>query len=261
MTTREREQKLNQKTNTEFHNKSTEQSDKLHRLQQITIEQLPKYGINWTNHTLSTFTIGSISRLFYYNELYKKIIDIPGVICEFGIQWGAGLAQLINLRNMYEPHNISRKIFGFDTFEGFTSIDIKDGGFSNVGDYKTTRNYKNQLEEILTIHESFMPRAHIKKFFLIEGDASLTIDDWLLDNPYAIVSLAFFDMDVYKPTKDVLEKILPRLTKGSILVFDELNCDIFPGETTAVQEVLGFNKIKLRKTAFQPFSSYAIFGE
>jgi len=254
-------QKLKQKQNSEYHNKSSEQVVRLNRLLEISTLQLPKYGVNWTNHALCTLAISSMTRIFYYNELYKKIIDIPGVICEFGVQWGAGMAQLINLRSMYEPHNISRKIFGFDTFTGFSSLDPKDGGFSNTGDYKTISNYKEALEEILILHEASAARSNIKKFFLIEGDASITIDDWLLKNPYAIVSMALFDMDVYKPTKDVLQKILPRLTRGSVLVFDELNCDIFPGETLAVQEVLGLNNIKLRKTPFQPFSSYAVFGE
>ena len=249
------------KKKVEFHNKSEEQLSKLDRLRQISMEMMPKYGENWTNHILSTFTVISTSRVFYYNDLYKKILDVPGVICEFGVQWGAGLAQLVNLRNMYEPHNVSRKIFGFDTFEGFAAIDPKDGKYPNSGDYRTIENYKHILEEILSIHESFTPRPHIKKFSLIEGDASVTIDDWLLENPYAIISMALFDMDVYKPTKDVLSKILPRLTRGSVLVFDELNCDAFPGETVAVQEVLGLNNIKLRKTPFQTYSSYAVFGD
>jgi hypothetical protein len=250
-----------QKSDSEFHNKSSETQNHLRRLYEISHEMYGSYGVNWTNHILSTMPIGSINRLFFFNEIYKKIIDIPGVICEFGVQWGAGLAILMNLRNLYEPHNISRKIFGFDTFQGFTALDKKDGPLVQMGDYKTIDNYRQMLDEILTIHESFTPKPHIKKFALIEGDASKTIDQWLDENPYAILSLCIFDMDVYQPTKDVLIKILPRLTRGSVLVFDELNCDVLPGETLAVQEVLGLNQLKLRKTEFQPFSSYAIFGD
>ncbi len=87
----------------------------------------------------------SLSRLIYYNELYKKIIEVPGVICEFGVQWGATLAQLVNLRGIYEPFNHSRTIFGFDTFEGFPVIDKKDGNFSNVRDYAITKGYEETL--------------------------------------------------------------------------------------------------------------------
>ena len=222
---------------------------------------LPSYGNQWNLHNMVTLKRQSLSRLIYYNELYKKIIEVPGVICEFGVQWGATLAQLVNLRGIYEPFNHSRTIFGFDTFEGFPVIDKKDGNFSNVGDYAITKGYEETLGKILTLHESFSPISHVKKFELIKGDASLTIDGWLKNNPAAIVAMAIFDMDIYKPTKDVLEKLVPRLTKGSVLVFDELNCPHFPGETLALDEVIGLNKLSLRRFPHQPYCAWAVFGE
>ena len=50
---------------------------------------------------------------------------MPGCILEFGVQWGAGLPQLISLRGIYEPYNYSRHIYGFDTFEGFVNTSEK----------------------------------------------------------------------------------------------------------------------------------------
>jgi Macrocin-O-methyltransferase (TylF) len=222
---------------------------------------LPKYGHQWNIHNLVTLKRQSISRVIYYNHLYQQIIDKTGVICEFGVQWGATLAQLINLRGMYEPFNHSRKIFGFDTFEGFPTVDKSDGGFSEAGDYAVSEGYEAVLEKLLSLHESFSPIPHLKKFELIKGDATVTIDGWLERNPHAIVAMAIFDMDVYRPTKDVLQKILPRLAKGSLLVFDELNCPHFPGETKAVDEVLGINNLSLKHFPHQPWCSWAVFGE
>ena len=71
--------------------------------------------------------------------------------------------------------------------------------------------------------------------------------------------MAIFDMDIYQPTKNVLEKVIPRLTRGSLLVFDELNCPEFPGETKALNDVLSINKIALRKTIYQPYSSFCVW--
>jgi hypothetical protein len=209
---------------------------------------------------LCTLPIQSLARLFHYNELYRQILDIPGVICEFGVQWGAGLAQLLNLRNLYESHNMSRVIFGFDTFEGFQGVTKLDGSHVADGDYKSEEQYLPILEEIVAIHESFQPRPQIRRTALIKGNASETVDCWLNENSHAIISMAIFDMDIYQPTKEVLEKILPRLTRGSLLVFDELNCPEFPGETLALNEVLGINKVSLRKTPFQPYSSYCVWN-
>ena len=73
--------------------------------------------------------------------------------------------------------------------------------------------------------------------------------------------MVIFDMDIYQPTKDALESILPRLTKGSILVFDELNCRQFPGETQALQDVLSLNKLKLQHDAHQPNCAWAVWGD
>jgi hypothetical protein len=245
----------------ELTRQSSDERARNRQLLEITSSLLPSYGNQWNLHNIVTLKRQSLSRILYYNELYRKIVEIPGVICEFGVQWGATMAQLINLRGIYEPFNHSRKIFGFDTFEGFPDVDEKDGGFSAIGDYAITKHYEDTLEEILSLHESFSPIPHVKKFELVKGDASLTIGPWLDNNPYAVVAMAIFDMDVYRPTKTVLEKLVPRLTKGSILVFDELNCPHFPGETRALDEVLGINRLSLRRFPHQPFCAWAVFGE
>ena len=61
-------------------------------------------------------------------------------------------------------------------------------------------------------------------------------------HPETIVSLAIFDFDIYQPTKAALEAIKPHLFKGSVLVFDELCDDIFPGETIALREVFDLER-------------------
>ena len=111
-------------------------------------------------------------------------------------------------------------------------------------DYKTIKNFESMIEKYLNLEES---NAHIswkKKFKLVKGDASKTIFKYLKDNPHTVIGMAIFDMDVYSPTKKVLEAIKPRLYKGSILVFDELNFRPFPGETLAVMESIGLNNLK-----------------
>ena len=121
--------------------------------------------------------------------------------------------------------------------------------------------HEELLERILTLHESFTPQSNLRKFGLIKGDATVTVDTWLADNPHAIISLAIFDMDLYEPTQKVLEKILPRLVKGSVLVFDEINHPLFPGETRALDEVMGLNNLRLRKSPLHPHGAWVVYGE
>lgn len=249
------------KIGTEWSQFSHEEEESSNRLLEIFHDLLPFFGHDW--NVISTLFLRrqSVSRILYYNELYKKIVSVPGVICEFGVQWGSGLSQLMAFRGIHEPYNHTRKIYGFDTFSGFPTIDAKDGGYSEVGDYSVNSNHFNLLEEILTIQESFSPLSHIKKFDLIKGDVSHTVEPWLSENPHVIIAMAIFDMDIYKPTKDALQKILPRLTKGSILVFDELNEAVFPGEMRALDEVLGINNLQLKRDPNQPGCAWTVFGE
>ena len=234
-------------------------SERLDRLLEIHLQSLPNYGPYWHKHSMNTMRVEAASRFIYYQDLYKKIIDVPGVICEFGVQYGSTLSTLTNLRSIYEPFNYSRRIYGFDTFEGLANTTGIDGDLASDGDYAVTNGFEDTLEEILALLEAESPMAHIRKFELIKGDATKTVDTWLEENPHAIISMCIFDMDIYEPTKQVLQKIIPRLTKGSILVFDELNYDAFPGETVAVNEMLTLNKIRLQRTPLQTHCAWCVW--
>ena len=249
------------KSQGEFVQRAEGYAERLQRLNNIACKLLPLYGPYWHRHSVNTMRVEAAARFIYYHDLYKQIINVPGVICEFGVQFGATLSTLINLRSIYEPFNYSRVVYGFDTFEGLLNVSEKDGSLADDGDFAVTQGFENTLDEILTLLEADSPCNHIKKFQFIKGDAVNTVDPWLENNPHAIISMCIFDMDIYNPTKEVLRKILPRLTKGSLLVFDELNYNAFPGETTAVDEVLGLNNLRLTRSPLQPHCAWAVFGD
>ena len=217
------------------------------------------FGIHWNQHSTLFLKRQALSRLLYYDDLYRRIVHVPGVICEFGVQWGATMATLANLRGIHEPFNHSRRIIGFDTFGGFAGVGREDGDTVRDGGYATDAGYETELADILSIHESFSPIPQLRKFELIKGDVVDTLPAWLEANPASIVGMAIFDMDIYRPTKAALEAVLPRLVHGSLLVFDELSCPHFPGETQAVQEVLGLNRLRLRRSPLQPWCAFAEF--
>lgn len=167
---------------------------------------------------------------------------------------GGNLALFEFLRGIYEPFNHNRKIVGFDTFEGFPSVHEKDGKSEivTVNAYSTTKGYEDYLKQVLDYHEQESPISHIKKYQLIKGDATIEIGKFLKDNPETIIALAYFDLDIYEPTKICLETIKGHLTKGSIVGFDELNLHDFPGETLALKEVFGLDRYRIIRS---PYSS------
>jgi len=242
-------------------NRTASEAEADKRLLELRDRVVPSMGPHWNLHSNLFLKRISLSRILYFDKLYMSVLSVPGVICEFGVQWGASLALLSNLRAIYEPYNYSRRIIGFDTFSGFSDVDTRDGSDVARGDYSTLPGYERQLDQILSLHEMGSPIPQIKKYELVKGDASQTILPWLEENPHAVISMAIFDMDVYKPTKDVLEKILPRLVRGSLLVFDELNCPKFPGETIALNEIVGLNNLELKRDPNQPYCAWAVWGQ
>ena len=213
----------------------------------------------WNWPLASYMTFPSLQRILNLAWIYEMQKKSSGAIFEFGVHYGSSFVQLINLRSIYEPFNYARHIYGFDTFEGFKDVTDNDNS-SSPGDFKVTKGYEKQLEEICLLHEKLAPKSHLKKFTLLKGNASKTLKKLLLERPELVVSLVIFDMDIYKPTKDVLELIKPRLHKGSILVFDEFNCPQFPGETAAVMEELDFKGFEFIQSPYLPFNSVCKFG-
>jgi len=51
------------------------------------------------------------------------------------------------------------------------------------------------------------------------------------------------------------------MPKGAVLIFDELNCPPFPGETVALEEVLGIAKTCIAEVAVSTLFTYAVIGE
>jgi hypothetical protein len=201
-----------------------------------------------------------LSHILLIQDIYQRILDVPGVIIEFGVRWGRNLALFESFRGIYEPYNHTRRLVGFDTFAGFPSISAKDGAseIAAVGSYAVTENYHSYLTSVLEYHEKESPISHIKKFELVVGDATVEIDRYLQLHPETIIALAYFDLDLYEPTKKCLQAIRPHLTKGSIIGFDELNHREFPGETLALREVLGLDKYRVMRSRYDTYPTFLI---
>jgi hypothetical protein len=215
-------------------------------------ELLPNLGLYLTSK--------SLSRVLFFYEIYQKILNTHGVIMEFGVRWGQTLSILAALRGIFEPFNRHRKIVGFDTFAGFIGMAEEDGDRCKTvdGSFSVSEGFEEYLSKVLAIQEGLNPISHLKKYELVKGNAMETIPAYLDRHPETLVSLAIFDFDIYKPTKVALEAIKPYLFKGSVLVFDELCDDIFPGETIAVREVLGIQNLRIQRMPMTARVSYAV---
>lgn len=203
----------------------------------------------------------AMARTLWMTDLYRRALDVHGVVMEFGVRWGRNLALFQSLRGVYEPYNYTRKIVGFDTFSGFPSVSEQDGDDAVIepGAYAVSTGYEEYLERLLEVREQESPIGHIRKFELVKGDVSETLPAYLEAHPETIVALAYFDMDIYEPTLAALELLRDRFTKGSVIGFDEVCVPAFPGETVALREALGLSNIRLQRSPVDALPSFMIW--
>ena len=200
-----------------------------------------------------------LKRFLAMYELFKLILPVKGSIVECGVFRGFSLMSWAKLSSILEPENLTRRIYGFDSFNGFPSVSSNDrsgSGIAEVGDFQTS-SY-DELIELLRVYDQDRFLGHIPKVQLIRGDASKTIPDFVQQNRHLLVSLLFIDLDLYEPTKAALEHILPRMPKGSIVAFDELDNPIWPGETEALLEKMPVNRLRIQRFDWDPYIGFAV---
>lgn len=202
----------------------------------------------------------AIAKFLARYEIFKKILHVNGSIIECGVLHGGGLLAFAKLSSILEPTNHVRKIVGFDTFEGFPSIHEVDkkGDSSHLQVGALSGSSLEDVQRSIELFDLNRPLQHIPKIELVKGDLSVTARQFIKNNPHLVVSLLYLDVDLYEPTKAALQAFVPLMPKGAVIVFDQLNAKMFPGETRAVDEVLGISKIRIERFPFDSYISYCV---
>ena len=113
------------------------------------------------------------------------------------------------------------------------------------------------MQTAVEVYDLNRPVSHIPKVKLVKGDICETAVNFIDKNPHLVVSLLYLDVDLYEPTKVLLETFIHKMPKGVIVVFDEFNAkNMFPGETCSVDEILGISNIKIERFSFDSYVPY-----
>jgi hypothetical protein len=215
---------------------------------EVRLESFPRYARRKT-----------ITRFITLYELFKLALPVKGSVVECGVFRGFGLMTWAHLSAVLEPANLTRRIYGFDSFQGFPAIASQDQNpqkTPEVGELKSD-SYE-ELRRLIEIYDQDRFLGHVDKVQLIKGDLTQTVPMFLKDHQHLVVSLLFLDVDLYEPTKVALQSFLPRMPKGSILAFDQLDNPIWPGEGRALSDTIGIQNLELRRFEWDPYVAYAI---
>jgi hypothetical protein len=201
----------------------------------------------------------NLTRLLALYEIFKKVESVKGSIVECGVHHGFGVMTWAKLSAILEPVNLTRRIYGFDSFEGFPAVSEQDksAASSHVKAGDLFADSHDELTELAAINDSTRFLGHVEKVRLVRGNAVETIPAFIAENPHVLVSLLFLDFDLYEPTKVALESFLPRMPKGAIVAFDELDNPLWPGETLAALEVIENYGLRIQRLPFDPYIGFA----
>jgi len=200
-----------------------------------------------------------LKRFLAMYEIFKLILPVKGSIVECGVFRGFSVMAWAKLSTILEPENLTRRIYAFDTFNGFPSVSENDrtgAGIAEPGDFQTSS--LDELQALLQVYDQDRFLGHIPKVQLIPGDAAKTIPNFVQQNGQLLVSLLFLDFDLHEPTKVALEQLVPRMPKGAVLAFDELDNPIWPGETQALLETLSVGRLRIQRVEWDPYIGYAV---
>jgi hypothetical protein len=202
----------------------------------------------------------ALSRFLAKHTMVQQVLEVHGHIVECGVFLGGGLTTWAQLSAIYEPFNHNRRVIGFDTFTGFVGVHDKDKGdnleCATAGGYAAPAY--DDLQQCLALYNLNRPIGHIPRVELVAGDACQTISGYLEKQPQTVVALLYLDFDLFEPTKMAIETFLPRMPKGAVIAFDELNHAAWPGESLAVLETIGIRNLRIRRFPFTPMLSYAV---
>lgn len=185
-----------------------------------------------------------ISGMLTRVELFKMAMKIPGAIVECGVYRGNSLMLNFHLSTLLEPYAINRSIYGFDTFEGFQSIN-RDKDPADISEKNFSDTSYSVLQKMIECNDIVRPVNKIARCELIKGDIVNTVPQFVKSRPDLLVAMLILDTDLYEPTKVALEHFLPLMPKGGIVALDEVAYKHFPGESEALKEVIDINKMEL----------------
>lgn len=203
-----------------------------------------------------------LSKFLAHTEIFRLQLDVHGSVLDLGVNAGQSLFSWAQLSAILEPVNYTRAVIGFDTFAGIPDVTAEDttgaAPSANLAPGAFAFDDVDSLHRAAAAFDANRFLGHIPKIELVTGDIMQTLPAYLEENQHLVVSLLHLDMDVFEPTKRALELVTPRMPKGAVIVFDEVNQRPYPGETRAVIESIGLPALRLQRFAWETGLSYAV---
>lgn len=182
-----------------------------------------------------------MAKLLAHYELYRQIVDLPGAIVELGVYKGASLMRFASFRQLLE-NAYSRMVVGFDAFGSFPS-----DGVAEATDQAFIKRFEAAGGDGISRAglQDLLDAKGFANTTLVEGNVFDTIPQFLEAHPALKIALLHLDMDVYEPTAFALDRLLPHMARGGLVVFDDYA--LLKGATRAADEACDRLGVRMEK--------------
>ena len=209
----------------------------------MTIDVDKNLSFEHENNFYLTCDSARLSKAIAHFKFLEMVADIEGDIFEFGVFKGASFCRFASFRKIL--HLESKKLVGFDSFGEFPTTDfeedkdfrdkfIEDAGINSI-----------DVDDLLDLLKK---KGCSSKVELIKGDIVETSIEYVNNHADQKICLLNLDVDIYEPSKAILENFYNKITVGGILILDDYLT--FPGETKAIEDFCQGKDIKIQAPLF-----------
>jgi hypothetical protein len=204
----------------------------------------------YENSFYLTAPVNRFSKFATHLELFRKVSHIPGDIVECGVFKGASLSRFVKFRSLFDNLS-SKKIIAFDVFGEFPEAQYENDKKKREKFIREAGNKSVGKDEMISIFKKLDLYHNIE---LVEGDILDTVPEYKAENPHLKISLLHIDVDLYEPTKVVLEAFYPLMVKGGIVILDDYGA--FAGANKAIDDFFKAGNIKVQKLNYSHAISF-----
>lgn len=173
--------------------------------------------------------VSNLARFMAIADLLRATLTVPGHVAEFGSWRGANLMFMAKLLRIYDPMG-AKTVHCFDSFEGLTEFKAEDAAATaNRGRYAGNLSELKAMAALYRLNDDIV---------IHQGLIEQTLPEVLKQDQSLSFSFVYCDTDLYSSTRQILDGLHDRLSRGGVFVLDEWNHEGYPGETVAVREFI-----------------------
>lgn len=187
----------------------------------------------------------NLARFLALYETFRKTLGLAGHIAEVGVWKASGLLHFAKLTRIFEPESATL-VHGFDWYKG--TIWGRDEATDKVqslirksatSDEETRAKTDGEAQEL---YEKICKLIEIQDLgntvHLHNIDVTTELGTFFQKHPHIQFRIVFMDIGSYEATRACIPHFWPRLVPGGIMILDQFNHEMSPGETRAVRELL-----------------------